>query len=251
MLGKAPDIRRLQNRMDCLAAISALGAVDFAGHFPIEIMNLKINSLDRVIRSLEKAPECPVGLIALLRELLDSLDVGFKLHLFEKRTLDDERIAAPRRKGYREPDLSAIRCTALLRPSIDTGIKDRQDFVKEIVRSLSNELGLARAIIDGLDLFYHHKSSHIRVPSDRHMKRVTPVSGGQRTDHSETSLLVEQGVAYNEGRTTPLLLMTGLGIEGNGNKVSLFRNVYLHLPDLFTHWLTPIHFFGFVVPRYA
>lgn len=88
MLGKAPDIRRLQNRMDCLAAIGALGAVDFPGYFPIEIMNRKINTPDREIRSLEKAAECPVGLFALLRELLNSLDVGFKFHISASRAIE-------------------------------------------------------------------------------------------------------------------------------------------------------------------
>jgi hypothetical protein len=88
MLGKAPDIRRLQSRMDCLTAIGALGAVDFPGYFPIETMNRKINTPDREIRSLEKAAECPVGLFALLRELLNSLDVGFKFHLSESRTIE-------------------------------------------------------------------------------------------------------------------------------------------------------------------
>ena len=88
MLGKAPDIRRLQNRMDCLAAVGALGAVDFPGYFPIEIMDRKINTPDREIRSLEKAAECPVGLFALLRELLNSLDVGFESHISESRTIE-------------------------------------------------------------------------------------------------------------------------------------------------------------------
>ena len=87
MLGKAPDIRRIQNRMDCLTAIGALGAVDFPGYFPIEIMDRKINTPDREIRSFEKAAECPVGLFSLLRELLNSLDVGFKFHISESRTL--------------------------------------------------------------------------------------------------------------------------------------------------------------------
>jgi hypothetical protein len=85
MLGKALGIRRLQNGMERLAAICALGAVDFSGDFPIEIMDLKINTPDREIRSLEKAPECPVGLFALLCELLNSLNVGFEPHISENR----------------------------------------------------------------------------------------------------------------------------------------------------------------------
>jgi len=51
MLGKASDIRRFQDRMDRLAAIGALGAVDFPGYFPIEIIDRKINTPDREIRS--------------------------------------------------------------------------------------------------------------------------------------------------------------------------------------------------------
>ena len=87
MLGKAPDIRRLQNRMDRLAAVGALGAVDFPGYFLIEIMDRRINTPDGETRSLEKAAECPVGFSALLRELLNSLNVGFESHLSENQTL--------------------------------------------------------------------------------------------------------------------------------------------------------------------
>ena len=88
MLGKASDIHRFQNRMDRLAAVGALGAVDFLGYFPIEIMDLKINTTGRESRSLEKAAECPVGLFALLRQLLNSLDVGFKFHISESRATE-------------------------------------------------------------------------------------------------------------------------------------------------------------------
>jgi len=86
MPGKAPDIRGFQDRMGCLTTIGALGAVDFPGYFPIEIVDRKINTPDRETRSLEKAAECPVGLFALFRELLNSLDVGFKFHIFESLT---------------------------------------------------------------------------------------------------------------------------------------------------------------------
>jgi hypothetical protein len=67
--------------MDCLAAIGALGAVDFTGYFPVETMDRKINTPDGKIRSFEKATKCPVGLLTLLRELLNSLNVGFKFHI--------------------------------------------------------------------------------------------------------------------------------------------------------------------------
>jgi len=53
------------------------------------------------------------------------------------------------------------------------------------------------------------------------MKRVASISGREGTDNGETGLLVEQGVAYDKNRTTSLLLVTGLGIEGNGNERTL------------------------------
>jgi hypothetical protein len=87
MPGKPSDIRQFQNRMNRLAAVGALSAIDFPGYFPIEIMDRKINPPDREIRSLEKAAECPVGLFALLCELLNSLDVGFDFHISESGTL--------------------------------------------------------------------------------------------------------------------------------------------------------------------
>jgi hypothetical protein len=109
MLGKAFDIRRFQNRVDRLAAVGALGAVDFSGYFPIEIMDRKINPPDREIRSLEKAAECPVGLLALLRELFNSLDVCFKFHISERST---PRIsgAAPNTQSTIRNSLRRLRC---------------------------------------------------------------------------------------------------------------------------------------------
>lgn len=80
-LGKAPDIGRLQNRTDCLAAVGALSAVDFPGYLPIELMNRTINPPNGEIRSLEETAESPIGLFAFFRELLNSLDVGFKFHV--------------------------------------------------------------------------------------------------------------------------------------------------------------------------
>jgi hypothetical protein len=86
MLGKALDIRRFQDRMDCLATIGALGAVDFSGDFLIEIADRKINTPDGEIRPFEKTAECPVRLFAFFRELLNSLNVGFKFHISESLT---------------------------------------------------------------------------------------------------------------------------------------------------------------------
>ncbi|MDP2967638.1 MAG: hypothetical protein Q8P64_00310 [Deltaproteobacteria bacterium] len=88
MLGKTPHIRRFQNRTDCFAAVGAFGAVDFPRYFTIEIMDRKINTPDREIRSLEKAAERPVGFFALLSELLNPLDVGFKFHISESLTAE-------------------------------------------------------------------------------------------------------------------------------------------------------------------
>ncbi|OGP75323.1 MAG: hypothetical protein A2V86_14280 [Deltaproteobacteria bacterium RBG_16_49_23] len=87
MLGKTPQIRRLQNRTDGLAAVCAFGAVDFPRYFPIEIMDRKINPTDREIRPLEKAAECPVGIFALSSKLLNPLDVSFKFHISESRAM--------------------------------------------------------------------------------------------------------------------------------------------------------------------
>jgi hypothetical protein len=84
MLCKTPNIRRLQNKTGRLAAVGALGAIDFTGYFPIKIMDRKINTPDREIRSLKKATECPIGLLALLGELFNSLNVSFKFHISEK-----------------------------------------------------------------------------------------------------------------------------------------------------------------------
>jgi hypothetical protein len=86
MLGKTFDIRRRQNRMDRFAAICAPGAVDLLRYFPIEFMDCNINFTDRKIRSLEKAPECPVGLLEFLREFLNPLNVGFESHKSENQT---------------------------------------------------------------------------------------------------------------------------------------------------------------------
>ena len=83
------------------------------------------------------------------------------------------------------------------------------------------------------------------------MKRVTSVSGGQGADYGETSLFIEQGIAYYQSRTASLLRMTGLGIEGNGDEISLPGNVCFHLPGLSTHWLAPIRFFRLVVLGYT
>jgi hypothetical protein len=79
----------------------------------------------------------------------------------------------------------------LVRPSIDAGVKYRQNFVKEIIRSLSNGLGLTCSVINGLNLLYHHKSCHLWILGDGYMERITSIGVGQRTDYAEAGLLVE------------------------------------------------------------
>jgi len=80
---------------------------------------------------------------------------------------------------------------ALVRPSINAGVKYGQNLVEEIIRSLSNGLGLTRTVINGLDLLYHDKSCHLWVPGDGYMERIPPVSVGQGTNYDEASLFVE------------------------------------------------------------
>jgi len=80
---------------------------------------------------------------------------------------------------------------AFVRPSIDAGIKYRQNLVKEIIRSLANGLGLTCTVINGLDLLYHDKSCHMWVLGDDYMERITSISVGQRTDYAEAGLFVE------------------------------------------------------------
>jgi hypothetical protein len=60
-----------------------------------------------------------------------------------------------------------------VRPSIDASIKYRQHFVEQMIGGLSNELGLARKEIDGLDLFDHDESLYLWDIGDRYMERVT------------------------------------------------------------------------------
>jgi hypothetical protein len=105
--------------------------------------------------------------------------------------------------------------------------------------------------VDGLDLLAHHKSLHVRVLGDCHMKRVTPVSASQGAYNGETRLLVEQGVAHHKRRTTTFLFVTRLGVEGHCDEIPLLRNVRFHLPDLSANQFTPIDFLGLGVLVYA
>src|SRR5208283_3990932 len=104
------------------------------------------------------------------------------------------------------------------------------------------ELGLTRMEIDGLDLFDHDESLHLWVIGDCYMERVAPVRLGQGTYNGKAGLFVEEGVAYDECRTTPFLLVTRLRVKGDGDKVPLFRNIRLHLPDLPPDRRAPIRF---------
>ena len=77
------------------------------------------------------------------------------------------------RHGHYSTAFDAAFCSAL----INAGIKYRQDFVKQIIRSLSDIFGLTRLIINRFDLLYHDKSLYIRVFGDRHVKWIPSISG--------------------------------------------------------------------------
>jgi hypothetical protein len=83
-LGQAPDVSRVQKRTGHFAAVGALGAIDFPGYFPIDLMNRMIDPPNGKTRSLEKAAESPIGLLTFFRELLNSLDVRFRLYMSER-----------------------------------------------------------------------------------------------------------------------------------------------------------------------
>ncbi len=83
------------------------------------------------------------------------------------------------------------------------------------------------------------------------MKRVTTIGVGYRTYDCKPCLLVKKGVTYDKRGAAASLLMTRLGIKGDGNKISLFRNVLCHLPGLSADWFTPINFSRLIVLGYA
>jgi hypothetical protein len=81
MLGKPTDIHRLQERMNFLTAIGTFGTVDFPRYFAIEMMDCRVNAPTGENRSLEETAECPIGLLALFRELFNSLNIRFESHI--------------------------------------------------------------------------------------------------------------------------------------------------------------------------
>ena len=74
------------------------------------------------------------------------------------------------------------------------------------------------------------------------MERETPVRVGERTNHRKTRMLVEEGIADNEGRPAAFLLVAGLRIEGNGDEVAFSWNVVTHLPRLTADRIAPSDF---------
>jgi hypothetical protein len=80
---------------------------------------------------------------------------------------------------------------ALVRPSINAGVEYGQNLVEEIIRSLSNGLGLTCTVINGLDLLYHDKPCHLWVPGDGYMERIATISVGQGANYDEAGLFVE------------------------------------------------------------
>ena len=105
--------------------------------------------------------------------------------------------------------------------------------------------------IYGLHLFSHYESPDIRVVGDGHMKRVSTIGVCYGAHDCKTCSLVKEGVTYNKRGAAAFLFMTRLGIKGNGNEISLFGNILLHLPDLSADWFTPINLFRLVVSGYA
>jgi hypothetical protein len=79
------------------------------------------------------------------------------------------------------------------------------------------------------------------------MERVVAACGGDGTDDTQTRVPVEEVVADHESRPTPTLLVTRLRVEGEGNEVSLPRDINRHLPDLAADRIPPVELFRPVV----
>jgi hypothetical protein len=140
---------------------------------------------------------------------------------------------------------------AVVGPLKNASIKYGENLFKHTVRHPPDAPGLACMKIDGLHLFNHDESSYFRVVHYGYMEGKTPICVGYGTDDSKTRMLVEQGVAHNQGRAAASLLMARTRVEGNGNEVPFSGNVGFHLPHLPANWFPPIDFPGLAVIRYA
>jgi hypothetical protein len=107
----------------------------------------------------------------------------------------------------------------LVGPSINTGIKYREDFFKQALRRLTDSLGLSGTKIDGLDLLNHDKTGHLWIVDNGHVEWKFPICVGYGANDSKSSVSVEQGIAHDKGRPPTSLFMAGLWVKGDGDKV--------------------------------
>jgi hypothetical protein len=80
--------------------------------------------------------------------------------------------------------------------------------------SWSDALDVARAIIDGLDLFDHHHAGHVLTFGNRDVEGIVAPGVGHWANDTQSRVLVEEVVADHQGGATPALLVTRLGIKG-------------------------------------
>ena len=98
--------------------------------------------------------------------------------------------------------------------------------------------------VNRLDLLNHDEPSQAALFRNRHMKWKTAFRVRYRTNNGQASTLVEQVLAHNQSRPTTLLFVTGLGIESDGDNVTLLGDIGRHLPCLFADRLSPVDFAG-------
>src|SRR6266404_1783634 len=81
------------------------------------------------------------------------------------------------------------------------------------------------------------------------MKWITSIRVSHRADYSQPRMSVEQVVADNQRRPSPLLLVACLRIKREGDEVTLLWNVPRHLPVLLTDGPSEVNLFSFVALR--
>jgi len=106
---------------------------------------------------------------------------------------------------------------------------------------------LAGTEINRFYLLNHDESGDMGIVHNGHVKGEAPICVGEGTDDREAGMFIEQGVAHNQGRPAAPLLMSGLRVESDGNKVAFLRNIGCHLPDFSADGFSPVHFPGLVI----
>jgi hypothetical protein len=135
----------------------------------------------------------------------------------------------------------------VVRPLINAGINNGEDLLKNCFRGTSNSLGFACAIINRLDLLHHHKSGDFRMIMYSYMERESPIFSGERANDGKARMLIKLSFAHDQRRSPAPLLVTRLGIKGNGNEVAFFRDVRLHLPNLSASRIAPVDFISLII----